>query len=814
MTTTLSEAEINTNVEALAAMAGDTVDTVDATAEATVERAGVVDNAAMARFLEGGTLNTERVSSPFEQVVAVNRCSRMIGDALSSMPLMVSTMDDEIVEAGEIVDFLDCPFPGLLFEDLAEWTAVLPLLTGAAYWVIEAQAGEIPTLMRPVGQGPVKPKYDPTGDLIGYQYRKPGDRTGHTTLLDESEVVPFALPNFQTQRLYDGVSQLKPASRSIEQVFAANNANLESLHNGVDPGIVFEFQHKPNADEVRDFRRMVDERHRGTFKRNRPYYSYGGAKIDTFNKPFTEMEFTKLLSMSVGEICVAMGVPPIVVGYGGEAGLGHGKELEEAHSVFWHVTVIPLAVWIARKITVHVLPRFADRARTFSGFGSIAAHRKRCPTYRDARLRSYRRSGIRTTRGIGKPLQHFAWFDSSHVDAVRDASLKRLKEMVILHEKLGATQAEVIEAADAPVPNDHPWQHTWYKPFGLVDVQEDTSDLEPPTGRPEDDTPPPPPPDDEPEDVAPPDDDSKRAQRALSDKDRDRIHGMWWLSITPLVSDARKKLEGHFRNLRAEVMANSDKVDPAKSAIDVERRNIVGRLLFDLAEADGKLIAKARPLIRSAELLGGSQSMEDAAIADGKDAEEADAFDLDSGETQRAIARRENRMTGINDTVHRSLKRRLQEAVDDGASMNELRDVIREEFNIAGNRVGTIARTEIAGAVEEGKHIGRRQAGVPLKSWLWSRRETGRPWHMATEDATHDKPIEVDDLFVIAETNNTCQHPRATGDARDDINCGCTTLSRFPGDDKDARLIAHRLSAGFLDIDTLNKRMAEPETES
>ena len=87
---------------------------------------------------------------------------------------------------------------------------------------------------------------------------------------------------------------------------------------------------------------------------------------------------------------------------------------------------------------------------------------------------------------------------------------------------------------------------------------------------------------------------------------------------------------------------------------------------------------------------------------------------------------------------------------------------------------------------------------MPSKSWLWSRKETGRPWHSETEHQTMDNPIANDADFTVAQTGNKCKHPRATNDPQDDINCGCTTISRYPADqDKDIRLMRHLREKGF-----------------
>jgi HK97 family phage portal protein len=763
-----------------------------------------INNAAMAKFLGLRGAEADRATRPFEQVGAVNRCIRMRTAAISGMPLMVSTPDDELVESGEIIDLLNQPWPGATDDDLVSWIDALVMLTGACYLVVEQALGQTPTELRPAGRDTCRPQYDADGELTGYKYTKPGDRSGRARHLSPDEVIPFTLADYQSQKLHDGLSQLKPTMRSIQQVYGADTANLESLYNGVEPGLVFDFgpNTTPSDEQIDLVYKQLDENHRSPMNRNRPIVIGGGATVQDFVKKFTEMEFTKLKSMSIVDVCVSLGVPPLVAGYAAEAGLGHGKELEEAHSAFMFITVLPAASWIARKLTVHLLPRFQHRARTFHNFARPDVRSMRCPTYKAARSHARRqRVASRTRQGARESLQYFAWFDSSAVDAVRDASLRRLKEATILTEKLGATQAEVIEAYDAPISAEHPWQKTWWKPMGLIDVQEDNSADLPGDGSDPD---------------APPDGGAKAGNgksrtaenpstgiRTLSDAQRAHLHELWWNSIQPLVGRMRKKVTGHFRNLRAEVNANLNRVEAAHDAKAIITRDLVAEVLFDLAKSRNKLLVRARPIVRASYLLGGAQSMEDAAVAEGRKPQEADPFNLADPLVESKLRARVNRVGGVTDTVYNRLKNRLAEAVAENQPVSKLREIVKDEFDFAGNRAATIARTEVGAAVEEARHEGRKQAGVPLKSWLWSRRETGRENHMQAERQTHEAPIAVAALFVLPQTGNTCQHPRATNDPQDDINCGCTTLSRYPDDAKDARLLAHRMERGFLHYETL-----------
>lgn len=160
------------------------------------------------------------------------------------------------------------------------------------------------------------------------------------------------------------------------------------------------------------------------------------------------------------------------------------------------------------------------------------------------------------------------------------------------------------------------------------------------------------------------------------------------------------------------------------------------------------------------------------------------------------------RVGGVDDTLRDRIRATLVDGVSKGESVNELRERLRSEFDLAGKRAVTIARTEVHGAVEESRNIGRKQAGIPLKGWLWSRKKEGRVLHQNTEAATRAKPIPADEEFTIAGTSIRCQHPGATGLPEHDINCGCTTLSRYPNDSLKAEIARH-LENGFLTTEGL-----------
>jgi Phage Mu protein F like protein len=161
--------------------------------------------------------------------------------------------------------------------------------------------------------------------------------------------------------------------------------------------------------------------------------------------------------------------------------------------------------------------------------------------------------------------------------------------------------------------------------------------------------------------------------------------------------------------------------------------------------------------------------------------------------------------------MQRELRERLAEGVNEGKTQAELAEIVRTEFNIAGGRAATIARTETSAAVEEARQIGRKQEAIPYKFWISSKRPNARPAHLATEIETTAKPIPTNQAFVIAGTGVTCQYPRGSGVASEDINCGCATGSAF--DQNPVKAIDRYLSRGFLTYEQLVQCDAQPTNQ-
>lgn len=298
---------------------------------------------------------------------------------------------------------------------------------------------------------------------------------------------------------------------------------------------------------------------------------------------------------------------------------------------------------------------------------------------------------------------------------------------------------------------------------------------------------------------------------------RANLWALWRKSWQPLETSATSRIRSHFYDLRSEVLANLDRLagqiapdDDAEAKARVKfhpdrKRDLIAELLFDLAAAGEALVVKPRPLLRMAHQLGGEQTMREA--ADSQGVETPDPFNLRDPNLSRLLGQREIRLKDVDANLRSRLARRLAEAVDAGQTQQQIAEAVRTEFGFARKRAKLIAQTEIGGAVEESRNLARVQAGVPLKSWLSSRKgENARAQHAATERATFAEPIPVGERFTIAGTSITCQYPRESGlPPEQAIGCSCSTLSRYPGDT--IKAVLDRYTArGFLTYAQLIER--------
>ena len=147
-------------------------------------------------------------------------------------------------------------------------------------------------------------------------------------------------------------------------------------------------------------------------------------------------------------------------------------------------------------------------------------------------------------------------------------------------------------------------------------------------------------------------------------------------------------------------------------------------------------------------------------------------------EDPRAVAMAKkvlNKVKGINDTVVDDLANLFPQAIDQGADIDELTDLVQRVFGFAKNRSRTIAQTTATPVFEEGQLMSYEDAGLSKRKWV-SRRDgkvrNGKKWNHIKPDGQVRK---ITTKFMVS--GERLKFPGdPDGSAGNVINCRCTTF--------------------------------------
>jgi SPP1 gp7 family putative phage head morphogenesis protein len=195
------------------------------------------------------------------------------------------------------------------------------------------------------------------------------------------------------------------------------------------------------------------------------------------------------------------------------------------------------------------------------------------------------------------------------------------------------------------------------------------------------------------------------------------------------------------------------------------KAGIEAHVIFNMNEANEKLKAKTRELIRQA-YLGGLQLglQETAGNID---------FSLYEANILRAVEQRVGFFAEkVNQSTADLLAEALKAGIEKGETIETIAGRVDRIFRYSEDyRSRRTAQTEVIGATNDGNLRAYRETGVEAKEWVTARDERVRDSHQALEG----KIVEINDTFVTGD-GNRLQYPgdRSTGAPPEEvINCRC-----------------------------------------
>lgn len=140
-----------------------------------------------------------------------------------------------------------------------------------------------------------------------------------------------------------------------------------------------------------------------------------------------------------------------------------------------------------------------------------------------------------------------------------------------------------------------------------------------------------------------------------------------------------------------------------------------------------------------------------------------------------------NRLVGVGDDIWRKVNSQVTDALQKGASTEDLKKGIEQITQFSEFRADTIARTEMNAAFVNGAYEGEvalGEHGPVWKEWLPVGDSRMRPEH---EAMMGQPPIPFGEDFIVGD--EPMAHPMADGaSAGNVVNCRCDVLFYYPGD--------------------------------
>lgn len=150
-------------------------------------------------------------------------------------------------------------------------------------------------------------------ELVGYLY-KPGGRPERMITLFPEEVAHYA-PIPDPDNNFLGMSWITPVLMETASDDAATIHKRKFFQNAATPNLAIKFDPTVGIEDVRKFKALVEEEHKGLWNAYKTLYLGGGADATPIGANFRELEFAATQGKGESRLASAAGVPPSWVGF-------------------------------------------------------------------------------------------------------------------------------------------------------------------------------------------------------------------------------------------------------------------------------------------------------------------------------------------------------------------------------------------------------------------------------------------------------------------------------------------------------------------
>lgn len=282
----------------------------------------------------------------YGQNVIASRCIQSISDAVSSVRWVVKNGEDE-VEDGPLVRLLDRPNPGQSFSEYAEAVVGYRLIAGNSYEERLDVRGEPKELyaLRP-DRMRVVPGAD--GFPVRYEYKLNGKTVRWQVDPARDDNPIWHARTFNPTNDWYGMSPVEAAAYSIDVHTQAMAFVKALLDNSATPSGAMVMEGQTSDDQFARLKEEIDRQYSGAKNAGRPMLLEGGMMWQGMGMTPDAMNLIDTKHAAARDICLAFGVPPMLIGIPGDNTYANYKE---ARLAFWEDTVLPIINRLAQDWT-------------------------------------------------------------------------------------------------------------------------------------------------------------------------------------------------------------------------------------------------------------------------------------------------------------------------------------------------------------------------------------------------------------------------------------------------------------------------------
>lgn len=305
------------------------------------------------------------------------KCVKLISSSAATASWILSDRRGKEIDNHPLLDLLAKPGPMVGGNELFEALFAYLLIAGNGYLEGVGPDGKPPRELWALRPDRTQVVPGPTAMPAAYEYTANGVRyrwdvdplTGKGPILHLKEFHPL--------NDWYGLSRVEPAAYGVDRHNAASAHNKALLDNGARPSGALVFQpvtvdgktitapdpvlKKAEAD--------LASRHGGPGNAGRPFVFGGNVKWEDMSTSPKDMDFQAGKEDAARDICLAFGVPHILV----VPGASTYNNVREAKLELWEDTILPLMDRVTDKLNTWLCPQFGDGLKLSVDLDDISA---------------------------------------------------------------------------------------------------------------------------------------------------------------------------------------------------------------------------------------------------------------------------------------------------------------------------------------------------------------------------------------------------------------------------------------------------------